>query len=511
MDTPTTSWSEARIIGWSAWTPTRILDHVASAHSTKGIPGDFTVIGRRERAGQVVEIIASSCVAAMPYYYALGIDGRVVHGTSVFEVVQRGGLDWCWSRRALIDLAIFGHTLDEDTLHAHVRRFPNDVVAVIRRGSMRVHEGRQWHSMFTWRGRGSLAHAAECFRSAMADVLADGEDPLVSLSGGFDSRVLLAGALAAGARPTLLTMGHEESTDRVVASEIARALGLEHRIVELRARDYLPAGETITAMTGGTKTAAHWHSYLYPRGAVEHVGPHLVGSNGEFARTFYFDRGWASHVVDTTAYAGIYAQWAARITRRIGTAARLGLVRPPLARPVGAVARRTTRLSGRSTHVLDALDSFYACQRVRHFIGNGLALYAASGKPRSPFLDARWIEASAALPRREKLGAGHHRDLLYRLWPALCQFPIGAEARVLRKAPAGAWLRHTPPSIGYSPFAEVLEMTAAKERIVECAGLDEVIPRRLRERAVAEGDEDAKELLLTLSFVVDKVSDACTG
>jgi len=500
---PRISWSAPQIVGWSRWAPEQILNQAAAEHSTRGIPGDFTVTGKRKQDDADIEIIASSGVAAMPYYYTHSPRGAVVHGASVFDVTHRAALGWRWSQQALIDLAIFGHTLGDDTLHPDVRRFPNDMVAVIHRHSMRMYKGSQWRRIFVNHGTGSLDQAARCFESAASDLLV-GEEPLVSLSGGFDSRVLLASVLAAGARPTLLTMGYPDSSDRIIASQIAHSLGLDHRIVELDPRDYLDAGPLVTSITGGVKTSAHWHSYLYPRAAADITGPHLVGSNGEFARTFYVNHGPPSRLLDRTAYPGLYCQWVARIARRIRTASRLGLIPESRFRAVGRAAGRVAHLSGHATHVLDALDRFYSTQRVRHFIGNGLALYAASGRPRSPFLDWRWIEAAAALPREDKLEARHHRDLLHRLYPALSRFPLGDEACVVRSPRPAAWLRSsTRLSVGYSPLAEVLELREAKDRMVDCPGLDAVIPRRLRERALVDGDATAKDLLLTLSFVVE--------
>ena len=88
---------------------------------------------------------------------------------------------------------------------------------------------------------------------------------VLSLSGGFDSRVLLSRLLYHGARPVVGTMGFPSSTDRIVATLIAKAFNLEHRVVELQVSDYLLFAKEIVRLTGGTKTANHWHTYIYTR------------------------------------------------------------------------------------------------------------------------------------------------------------------------------------------------------------------------------------------------------
>ncbi len=151
------------------------------------------------------------------------------------------------------------------------------------------------------------------------------------------------------------------------------------------------------------------------------------------------------------------------------------------------------------THnVADALDCLYATERVRHFIGSGLALYARHGAPRSPFLDARWIGAVARLPRAERLGSNHHRRAIAALWPNLLGFPVGSDGPMERRAPPLYHLRGRKP-IGYSPIRELLDDPRTREIVVESNDLDEILPRADRAAAI-ENRSPAVELLLSLAF-----------
>src|SRR5262249_36577096 len=93
----------------------------------------------------------------------------------------------------------------------------------------------------------------------------------------------------------------------------------------------------------------------------------------------------------------------------------------------------------------DGLDYFYAAERLRNFIGLGLALYRASFPTMSPFLDARFIRAAARLPRHQKLADRTHRAVIGKLQPALLDFPTDETGRPMRNAPNGFYfLKHRP-------------------------------------------------------------------
>jgi asparagine synthase (glutamine-hydrolysing) len=293
-----------------------------------------------------------------------------------------------------------------------------------------------------------------------------------------------------------------------VARQISRALGLEHRVVELAPGDYLRHAREIVAATSGVKTAAHWHTDLYVRAAgLGADTPHYVGSNGEFARTFFFDAGTLARAVDRGPARLLEAYLAAKLVRRARRFPASLLAGGPNAL---ACARHAAASVGRFTgRFLDAMDGFYATERVRHFIGNGLALYAQHGAPRSPFLDARFLRAAARLPRADRLGGNFHRRAIAASWEPLLAFPVGAEEVMARRAPPLYSLRR-PKVVGYSPLGDVLKSAETRELIVEASGLDELIGRADRIDA-ADNYPAAVEVLLTLAVAADLGAEAARG
>lgn len=495
------------LYGYSPWSAERIFSALDSGSRIADLSGDFTAVASTGTEAQPRVRMVTSLVAARPVYWARAADGRFVHGPSVFGVVRDAGLGWRWNGRAVACLALLGHTVGEDTLHPEVARLPYASTVTVDAAGVKIERrDQEWTAVFAQEKEARPETAVAVLEKVFGEMIA--AESVVSLSGGFDSRLLLALALRFGMRPLTLTMGSDASTDMKVARQIAGALGLEHLAIELQAADYLKHARSIVAATSGSKTAAHWHTDLYVRAAGLTPGTvHYVGSNGEAARSFFFDRGLAARAAALGPSVLVEAYLAAKLARRQKKF-------PPslFARGQGplACAHHAARSSIALTRgFLDGLDCFYSTERVRHFIGNGLALYAEHGAPRSPFLDARWIRAIAALPRSERLGSNYHRRAIAHLWPSLMAFPLAGEVPLQPRAPALYHLRKAR-AVGYSPFGRVLADPNVAEVIADASDLDDLIPRRERLEALAKYPESV-ELLLTLAVAGTLGREAAAG
>jgi hypothetical protein len=487
------------LYGYSPWPAERIATALDGGTAAVDLPGDFTAVSEGVLDGKPWVRIATSMVAARPYFWARGPGGRLVHGASVFDVLRRAALPWQWNHRAVTFLALLGHTVGEDSLHPLVFRVPcaavitgiGDTIKIDRR------QDETWRSVFEQPSVSPDA-AIACLREVFGEMARS--EGVVSLSAGFDSRLLLALALANQQRPRALTVGFSDSTDLKVAKTIATELGLEHHVVELKSADYLDHARSIVTTTSGTKMAGHWHTDLYVRNAnLESDFVHYVGSNGEFARSYYFDKGMVSRSLGKGPLPVFTAFMAAKVARRarLFPAALLRAGPGPL-----ACAREATRLAGlHGTRFGDTLDYFYATQRVRHFIGNGLALYSQHCSPRSPFLDSRWIRAIAGLDRSERLGSNFHRRAIAATAPQLLRFPVEAGGEMDQRARRLYYLRKSR-SVGFGAFDGVLRDPRVGEIIAESKGLDELMSKPERVAAVAAGGP-VVELLLTLAFAAE--------
>ncbi len=458
------------------------------------IPGDFVMAGRTAEGGT---LLVSSPLSAMPYYWARCPDGSVVHGPTVFDVVERAGLPWRWNRDALRAMAMLEHPLGEQTLHPAVFRCPaGSVLHADPRG--RVEQLRYFEPRRLFEGRSSRADTLASFRQVHREM--DSAAPVVSLSSGLDSRLLLASLLSRGHRPRCATMGSAQATDMHVARRIAASVGLPHEVVELRPSDYLRWGQRAAEATSGSKSARHFHTFIYAqRLGLSPNDVHHVGANGGFARTTLFDVGLLARVLDAVHAPLMHLTGLVRIHSRTAGS---HLLRTPLGSKRLDVARafalQTTLRSGS----LNRLDELLAYQRVRHFIGNGQAMYASASLVRPPFLDARWMCAVGGLPRADKLGSNFHRYAIESLRPGLLGHATDERSRpVAARAPALYALRQGS-SVPYAPVPAMVALPQVHERIIETPALDALVSRADRIEAARRRDVPLVCLLLTLHWTV---------
>lgn len=401
-------------------------------------------------------VLVSSPYGVLNYYYTVE-GGRLAHGDTVLEVVRGGGLKWGWNWSALADTAFLDHTVGDETSHPGVKRLPPATV-------LRFIAGQITLSTTTWEqlhppARTDPRVALSAFNAAVQRWADDAA--VISLSGGFDSRVILSGFLACGRKPPLVTMGHGATTDVVISRAIADAFSLDLRVVSLDPEDYLTHGRRIAELTGGTKTAGHWHTYLYPlKAGLSQHHKFFVGSNGEFARTFYLDKGLAAITADRLAPRTLLkAFWKLKLKPIFRDDELSGLAEPLRAEfgPDGRAARVNRVVRQCPGSMLDGLDRFYLGERVRGFVGNGLKLYGATSNWRVPFIDREWVRQIWSLPREWKLGSNWHRYALEQNAPRLLDFPEeGRSAFMATKAPKLYWKvgRSRQPVVGYFDYGK---------------------------------------------------------
>jgi hypothetical protein len=453
-----------KVLGYCHAPPARIASLIDSgnARAVVHLGGNFVIVATR---GTEVWIVTAP-YGAVTYFFSSG-PGGFSHGQTVSEILSHSTFDWRWNHRALTDFFALEHLTGCDTLHADVHRTPAASVL-------------HWdgNALSQWSAAWSQIHQpyeAQGDADRMVDILCEevarcaGSSPVVSASGGFDSRVLLAALLAGGTKPELIVQGYPSSTDRVVVEAIGRRFGLKVRAVVPTTEDYLHGAERICRATNGTKPAGHWHTYIYPAKAGLDSNDRLfVGANGEFVRTYYLDKGVVARAADwLPPQLGLKEFWKRKIKPELKGRDLSGLC-PELAGHLRQgsdlqVARLAGARPGGS--LLRQLDHFYLEERVRHFIANGLTLYGLSARWVAPFLCPAWVAEADKLPRRWKLGSNWHRYAIARLCPELLDFPEEKVAPTMaRKHPPLYWLpsRRRQQVVPYADYKAVF----ADERVL---------------------------------------------
>lgn len=497
------------LVGYCPWDTSRILSALAADTAPSEFPGDFTFVAEGcGEDGKPATIMLTSAMSSFQYFYMF--DGRrFFHGPNVFAILQQSGAKWKWNVRAVNCLALTDYVIGGDSLHNDIKR-------------------AEAACLYHWTGRGltitpdpfpkaifaqPLTHDSEPSHRALNEIMDEicTRHPLcVSLSSGFDSRMMLATCLSRGMKPIAGTMGAAESTDVRIATDITRRFGLEHRVVELQVDDYLQAVDDVLTLTGGTKTTAHWHTYIFAKKAAfpaDHL--HITGANTGISRLVFFDKGMLAHICDWTPYPLIgpyfrlkYAPW-----RKMPGFERNSFLVESDAFPLRAVAGNCAGICKGVRGFLNQLDYYFVFQRERNFIGNGMTLFNSQSPTYAPCADYRFLRTVAAMPRRYKLNVRFHREVIQRSVPELLDFPCDDTGLPLRDIDRPFYWRHKRKSVHYSPIEALLDHPDIQDLLRNSPHLDLFVTRRDREHFINQRTKQVLHFLLTMHFLVQKLHD----
>ncbi len=440
--------NELKLIGYCELDEPTLLKKFLfeGAGALKDLRGEYTIVIERDNECFII----TSPVGAMHYFYAIR-DGKFYHSDKVADVLKDSGLDWQWDWRALGDLCQLENLTDNATLHSRIRKVPPGSVLHFHDGKIDL-ESRQYIDSIK-RQRPDPDTAVAALNEEVA--FWAGNAPYLSLSGGFDSRVILSSMLKQGIKPHLITMGSDQCSDVQVTRKIASAFGLKHDMITLELRDFVAHSAEISRLTNGTKTAWHWHTYLYPlKAKIAKDSAFFVGTLGEFARSYYFNKGCLARTADMFGEQSLLLFWKLRLQRhRTFFGNELQGLAPEFSGqldPAG-IASRAKRLTGLChRRFLAGLSRFYFEQRVPNFYANGIKMYLATSNWRSPYHSRKWISAVWNLGNEWKLGSNWHRYAIRKNFPQLLDFPEEngfTPGKMLPKAPPFYWtpfMRRTP-------------------------------------------------------------------
>lgn len=339
------------------------------------------------------------------------------------------------SAAGTLSLMGFGQLMGEQSIvegTSHLRG--GSTVYVEKRGNVSRNDAAPF--LLPGKRNASFPQALDAFMGALEKCIESDRYPLVSISGGLDSRLILAGLLKLGIKPDLLCYGAEQSADIVIARDIADKFGL--RLYEgLQAPGFdRKAAERIAYAGGGEVAYHHGHALMHSTLLEKTRGRTIItGTGAETFRAFYYDRGMPGYSVLATPLGknylrgkamGYVAQEFAKLLAPLASAF------PALTEPLRASLDNV--LAPYAESDLDnarMLDSIYLGERVRRMVVAGQQLLDAYYVRTHPFLAQPVIETLAALPVRYKLGSGFHREAIQQLSPSLASIDWDKTSRPL--------------------------------------------------------------------------------
>jgi asparagine synthase (glutamine-hydrolysing) len=356
---------------------------------------------------------------------------------------------------ALAVAALAGHPLESATVVSDVRLLRAGEVCELRDG--RVHLSRVasrptvgadgWiDDLATIRRTG-----AEVVRSIVDDALRTTSPPVLELSGGLDSRVVLA-AIPPERRQGLeaFTLGHPGSADQLVACEIARRNGLDHRCIDMTQLADIPSEEAeALVVTAGWE--ADWSGNAvalavlkWAESRVADDRPRLSGQNGEFGRGFYYALlpRWTPNVDASVRALG---RWRAFANDRVDDE----LLRSEVRARAEDEALATLRRLIPPGPFLASTDELYLDMRMARWLGPTYTVASRSRIVLAPFLDDRYLSWVRSVSPTRRRGSRALAAVLHELDAGLASVPLagGPAPRVLAEGGLRA-TRATAPAFG---------------------------------------------------------------
>jgi hypothetical protein len=269
------------------------------------------------------------------------------------------------------------------------------------------------------------------------------EGYISELTGGIDSRLLIALGLSGGGKPNMaFTIGDANSADVLAAKNICHELGVAHKLLGQGFDEVELFNDTIDFLTrsGFTSNAASygWLPTVYRSLAPFREGQ-ISGAGGECAGDFYFTP--LDSIVKTNKVRDLWINY--RLLRSGNKF--LSLM---------AENQRNDLLSSVKVSVNNHLDSstyenwceglnkLYTHHRVRNWVGPVLNASSHWYDVKAPLLSSLYINWANKVPNKQRKGRASQLALISKLSPSLAGMPYEKDL-------------NSHPIFGNSRFAEI--------------------------------------------------------
>ncbi len=240
----------------------------------------FLLLNKKER-----ELVAgNSAFSLLPVYYYEN-SGVIMLSNSAIDLGKQVGLDVI-SRRFILETILFNYPLFNHSIIEKVSLLPSNSYMKIGQSAFSIVKHTRIEDFFTsnpvpWRR--AADNVSDAFIETVRKYLPSGQY-VNALTGGFDSRTLVAAGLASGGDLLCYSFGATGSKDVEIPDRVASIAGLPYRKILLDddyvRNDSLKNGLEFIINASGSATFARGH-YLYAAKAMaNHSGYMITGNFG---------------------------------------------------------------------------------------------------------------------------------------------------------------------------------------------------------------------------------------
>lgn len=250
-----------------------------------------------------------------------------------------------------------------------------------------------------------LKRGADLLKGAIARTADPDQPNVVPLSGGLDSRALLAALVEAGYNVATVTFGTPGTYDFDIARRVARSAGVQHETIDLT-RIRLSTDALVTT----ARSMPHW-SYLLDA-FYNRLVPERFGQGVAYISGYLGDPLAGSHLG-----LGSTSDWGQALKAFCNTQNRSRSYRLT---PADYDARELlpSNPANPPLSCYEELDF-----RVRQTCCIRSIVLPAGYDYRTPFLDEQWVKFMLSAPEEQRRGQRLYRAVLKHAWPELFKLP----------------------------------------------------------------------------------------
>jgi asparagine synthetase B (glutamine-hydrolysing) len=353
-----------------------------------------------------------------PFYYGRR-GARFTFSTRASSVPAMLGLKPTLDLDTLGELMWFGHPVSERTLYEGVSRLPPATRLVIQDG--RCLREAYWRPHFTslpaQHSRALLDDTCAAFVSAVGRTTQE-EDTAIALTGGQDTRAILAATLALGRKVSGFTAGVPGSMDLTVAHRLGSRLAGRHHELQLGAGfalGYPALARELVSLTEGALGIEHAHNIHLSHHCHGRFRALVDGGGAEACKRGFLRRAASGRHANSEAVDLI-------VTRcgRSDVAAAL-LPRAKARDLENAMCTTVGDLVRQHEHddLADTLDAYFLRVHQANFGARAFALQSHFIEGRLPFLDYDFVDRVMRLPRKMRERSAVQCGVVGKMLPSL--------------------------------------------------------------------------------------------
>jgi len=372
-------------------------------------------------------------------------NGVLAFSSLLARVMEAGLLSSEIDVEGLADMITYEHTVGERTLFKDAKVLPPASVLTYERGRVDI---RKYWDLGQIEPQGHydeqrLDEVEELFRIAVRRAIRPDITVAIDLTGGLDSRCILAAAANMDLPFVTHTGGQPDSTDVVLAQQAAAVAGAEHIFERVGPEKVAQWLVPMVRHQGGIISTLHSHPCQHFEmslpfdASVQGIGINYIRGHWVKAAELDIPAIDAPSTVRSLLKRKMLSHTAKQIDAE-------ELWRPEY-RTVGLQApdaHARELLDQYSTHdrPIAALDNISLHERCRKFLNKAILVVRSAREVYYPYFDHELIIALAKIPMAERVTHTIQLDLLKRLGPQLLDVPTTKTLLPLSASPTKVWL-----------------------------------------------------------------------